>query len=192
MSNYDLRAREWNQRMKDADPTRGEPVAPEPLKTVAHMDSIYVTARSKSSLLDLAAYYFIHDLPFPKQMRSDFVRFRVTPDQFEERTYVMLLKIDLEFGLPKEANRPEIGDLLGRWNAKPSEPITAEKLKTSTRIQAMDKHWYMQLYEVPMMPKEAPESLGKFADLLSQSISLDPFAIHTHGPRDAMFRNSNT
>lgn len=163
MSNYDLRAREWNQRMKDADPTRGEPTAPDPLKTVAHMDSIYPIARSKSSLLDLAAYYFIHNLPFPKQMRSDFVRFRVTPDQFEERTYLMLLKIDIEFGLPKEADRDEVIELANRWGAKPSEPVTAEKLNNSTFIQATDKNWYMQLYDVPLKPQQSP---GKFANLL--------------------------
>lgn len=152
MSNYDLRAREWNQRMKDADPTRGEPIVPDPQKTVAHMDSIYVAARSKSSLLELAAYYFIHNLPFPKQMRSDLLRFRVTPDQFEARTYVMLLTIDVEFGLPKEADRPEVLDLATRWGNKPSEPVTAEKLKTSQHFQALDKNWYMPIYSIPLAP----------------------------------------
>lgn len=187
MSNYDLRAREWNQRMKDADPTRGEPIAPDPFKTVAYLDGIYPIARSKSSLLELAAYYFIHNLPFPKQMRSDFLRFRVTPEQFEARTYVMLLTIDIEFGLPKEAHRPEVLDLASRWGAKPSEPITAEKLKTSQRFEAVDKNWYMQLYKVPLVPAKAPESLGKFAELLGPT-KLDPFASHSQGPRDAMIR----
>ena len=157
MSNYDLRAREWDQRMKDTDTTQGEPIAPDPFKTVAYLDSIYPPVMvghfwGKEKLLELAAYYFINDLPFPPRMRSDFVRFHVTPEQFEARTYVMLLTVDIEFGLPKEANRPEVIELANRWKAKPSEPMTMETLKNSKHIQVMDKRTYLQIYDIPLVP----------------------------------------
>ncbi len=124
------------------------------------LDEAYTEAFSKKELLEKAAYHYIYDVPFPARMRRDLLRWKVTPEQFEGRTVVALLGLDVERGLPPQAQRPEVQEMYSRWLTKAERPLSKKDLEEHPRLEMPpDTNWYMQLYSVPLTPSRIPASL---------------------------------
>ncbi|MNU19559.1 hypothetical protein D3C71_77880 [compost metagenome] len=213
MTAYDSRARRWDERMRDVDQSEGDPKALPVAQTyIETVESQYISHTSKLELVKDAAELFTHNLPFPPRMRSQFVQFGVTPNDFREALFLLVWQLRETGNLPITGEREELSTLIVdiEVEMKSGSPIPLGERK---RHSVVDKRLYVQLYDVPLeSPRGQPsgrvralinpvgaltpierdpknqELLNSVQNLLNQN-KMDPFARHdgSHSSRNTMF-----